>query len=188
MRTHNLREAVLSVITARALPLLFLGFIALNAHGANILFDTTNLGSNLFRFDYTFTGVTFQANQELDFMFVATEYSLLENPVVGSGFTPVTFQPNSPLGSPGIFGIFSPTGPQTPVGTFSVEAEFTGTGTPGSQPYEIDQYDASGGFEGVVGTGTAGSSSQTPEPTTMIAGVALIILSLVSRAGRTNRR
>jgi len=188
MRTHNLREAVISVITARALLLLLLGFTALTAHGATILFQTTNLGSNLFRFDYTFSGLTFQANQELDFMFAASNYSALENPVVGSGFTPVMFQPNSPLGSPGIFGIFSPTGPKTPLGSFSVEAVFTGTGAPGSQPYEMDQYDASGGFTGVVGTGTAAPASQTPEPTTMIAGIALIILGIVNRAGRTTRR
>src|SRR4051794_28013889 len=83
---------------------LTLGLFALTLPAAVINFTVTNVGANVFRYNYTVSAVTFQANQELDIRFDPALYSTLTSGVAPSGFSLDLFQPNNP---PQAFGDYS---------------------------------------------------------------------------------
>ena len=161
---------------------LSVGLLGGKLSASTILFTDTNLGGGLFRINYSLSGITFQANEALDITFPAAQFTLLQNGVAPSGFSVLLFQPNSPQGAPGVYSALALSGPVTPAGTFSVEALFTGTGSPGPQDFELDQFDSSGMFVSVVDTGT--TTPAVPEPGSLPIYAVLIIAGGVAQATR----
>ena len=109
-----------------------------------VQFQVTNLGQNLDRYNYFVSGLSFGANQELDIRFDPLLYSNLTNGVAGSGFSVLLLQPNNPPGAAGDYRAFTPTPIPSPTGPFSVDFTFLGSGTPGSQPFYLNQYSPTG--------------------------------------------
>src|SRR5437764_919742 len=64
-----------------------------NLAAANVSFDITNLGQNLYRYNYTVSGIQFQVNQELDIRFDPAKYGTLSNGIAPAGFDLLLLQP-----------------------------------------------------------------------------------------------
>jgi hypothetical protein len=147
-----------------------------------IKFQTTPLGGNLYQFDYTLTGFTFQANQELDFRFDPSVYGNLSNPVAPAIFQTGIFQTNNPPGASGDYWIYTTTDNPSTVGQFSVDAIYNGPGMPSSQQYVLYQFNDGGNLTGTIASGAANPA--IPEP----ASVGLTGLALVTGAYWFRRR
>ena len=165
-----------------AISLLLSAFLMVGyCHAGTILFQVTDLGPGapppLERYTYTYdmSGITLLANQELDIVFSAALYTTLSNGVVSSGFDLMLLQPNNPPGAPGHFSALALSNIGVVPGPWSVDFLFNGPGTPGSQPFFINQYDASGRFITTLESGTTQNSAQVPEPGTfMLLGLVVI--------------
>ena len=165
-----------------AISLLLSAFLMVGyCHAGTILFQVADLGPGvpppLERYTYTYdmSGITLLANQELDIVFSAALYTTLSNGVVSSGFDLMLLQPNNPPGAPGHFSALALSNIGVVPGPWSVDFLFNGPGTPGSQPFFINQYDASGRFITTLESGTTQNSAQVPEPGTfMLLGLVVI--------------
>ena len=159
----------------------FCGLVA-NASAATIDFTVTKLpAAGQFRYNYTVSGVDFLANQALDIQFAASLYSGLMNGVAGTGFQVLLLQPNNPPGVAGDYIALATLDHPSLAGPFSVDFTFLGTGTPGAQPFTIDQYSPSGMFVSTItsGTTTPRGGVGVPEP----GGFALSFLGLIVGGG-----
>jgi hypothetical protein len=152
-------------------------------HAGTILFQVTDLGPGasppLERYTYTYnmSGITLLANQELDIVFSAAFYGTLSNGVVSPGFDLILLQPNNPPGTPGHFSALALSNIGVVTGPWSVDFLFNGPGTPGSQPFFINQYDANGRLITTPPpeSGTTQNSADVPEPGTfMLLGLVVI--------------
>jgi hypothetical protein len=156
------------------------------AVGATVDVQVDNLGSGSYRYSYQLSGFAFQLNQELDFDFDPTLYSMLTNDVVGTGFDGIVFQPNNPPGAPGEFGISANMNNPSLAGPFSIDFKFLGSGVPsGQQPFSLNQFNADGSFVGTIETGTTTPVTGTtavPEPATaslVVLGVLVVLLGSI---------
>jgi hypothetical protein len=159
------------------------------ASAASVGYEVTDLGGNDFRYSYTFTGVTLQAQQEIDIRFDPALFGLLSNAVAPPQFDLLVLQPNNPPGSFGDYSVLSLINSPDLTGTFSVDVEFLGTGKPGSQPFFINQYDAAGALILSTPGGSTkplvpGDPGDVPEPATLW----LTVGSLIAARSRTVRR
>lgn len=169
--------------------LVFAGlFTTSTTYAGLIQYQDTNIGSTIggdtiYRYTFTVSGITLQANNELDIRFDPTQVKTLSNPTGGSGFNVLVLQPNSPLGSTGVFSALALV--NNPVFTpFTVDVTYLFPGKPGSQPYFVNEYDANHMFVRTLQTGvTVGTA--TPEPGTF--GLGGLLLALGS-AWRVHRR
>jgi len=143
------------------------------------------LGGNNFRYTYDFTSLSLQANQEVDIRFSPTLYSTLTNGIAGANFSLAVFQPNNPPGSFGDYAALALINNPSLTGPFRVDFTFLGTGTPGSQPFVINQYDAGGNFLSIVDSGsTAAPGGPVPEPATWLLGAAGLIFAAIAKSAR----
>ena len=166
--------------------------VALSAPAAIITFSTSlidNSGPNpIYRYTYNLTGAQITTNQEIDIRFNASQYGTLSNgqPSSNPNFSLLLFQPNTPPGAFGDYSLVALVTSPSMVGTFTVDFVWLGSGTPGSQPFFINQLDSLGGFVSQLESGTTQSS--VPEPSTLlIGGTALVALGLL-RQSRQRRR
>jgi len=150
---------------------LLVGLGAGSTSAGTIQFQVTPLGGDLYQYNYVVSGITFQANEELDIRFDPSLYGTLSNGLAPSGFDLALLQPNNP---PGVFGDYSAlaeiANPST-AGPFSVEVVFFGPGQPGTQPFFVKQYDQNGFFVSTIGAGFATQMPDTspmPEPSSLI--------------------
>lgn len=155
-----------------------MGALVTVAPAASISFEVTDLGGNQFRYSYTFTGLSLQANQEIDIRFDPALYANLSNGIAPPQFDLLVLQPNNPPGTFGDYSILSLINNPDLTGNFSVEFQFLGSGQPGAQPYLINEYDATGDFVGTVGRGmtqTAADPADVPEPQSLwLVGLSLL--------------
>ena len=154
-----------------------------------IQYTVTQLpGVAKYRYNYSVSGITFQANQDFDIQFPAALYSSLINGVAGSDFTLNVFDANNPPGVDGDYSALAKVNNPSLAGPFSVDFMFLGSGRPGAQNFTIDQFDANGNFVQTISSGTTvlgGGGSNVPEP----GGVTLSLLGLIAGAvWRTARR
>ena len=168
--------------------LVFAGlFTTSTSYAGLIKYSDTNIGTNVFgdaiyRYTFTVSGISLQANQELDIRFDPTHFKALSNPTGGAGFSLLVLQPNSPLGTTGVFSalalvnnpVFSP---------FTVDVTYFGVVDPGSQPYLVNQYDANHMFVSTLQTGVTVLAA-TPEPGTFGVGGMMLALGSVWRSMR----
>jgi hypothetical protein len=153
---------------------LWVGSIAVNLSAGTVNYEFTVLpfappadapaGSSMLQVTYLLSNFTFEANQELDIQFDPTLFGELSNGTTPSGFIVNLFQPNNPPGAPGDFSALNTSG-GTVTGSFSVDAVYLGSGSPGPQTYTIDQFDSQGNFVAQVSEGsTTPSNGAVPEP------------------------
>lgn len=151
---------------------LWAGLLAGSATAATIQYSVTNLSGNQYRYTYTFSGFTLQLNQAVDIDFDSTLYNTLSNGVVGTGFAVFIIQPNTPPGPGGVYTAEATVNNPSLAGPFSIDFLYTGIGTPGSQPFTIDQFDGSGGFVSQLDSGITAA----PEPGSFAFAVAGLLL------------
>jgi hypothetical protein len=168
----------------RWLPVLIVSVAGALSAGT-IQFQVTPLGGNLFQYNYSLSGITFQANEELDIRFDPSLYSNLSNGVAPSGFSVGLLQPNNP---PGVFGDYSAlalvNNPST-AGPFSVRVMFSGQGQPGSQPFFLNLFDPNGAFIASAGAGNTSAVGSVPEPASFTMSVfAFLLLAALWMARR----
>jgi hypothetical protein len=156
---------------------------------ANVAFDITSLGTNHYRYSYVVSGIQFQVNQELDIRFDPALYGTLSNGVAPAGFDLLLLQPNNPPGVSGDYSALSLVNNPSLSGTFSVEVVFLGNGTPGAQPFFINQLDANGSLLSVVTSGNSSSAAggSVPEPAGWTLAGAGFLLGGLWRAVRRRR-
>jgi len=143
------------------------------------------LGGTSFRYTYDFTTLSLQANQEVDIRFSPTLYSTLTNGVAGSGFSLAVFQPNNPPGAFGDYAALALVNNPSLTGPFRVDFTFLGAGSPGAQPFFINQYDAAGNFLRIVDSGTTTPpGGNVPEPATWLLGAAGLIFTAIAKSAR----
>jgi hypothetical protein len=156
----------------------FTGLLAGILPATTIQFQVTNLGQNLDRYTYFVSGITLQANQELDLRFSPSLYSNLTNGIAPSAYSLLLMQPNNPPGTSGDYRALALTNSPSLAGPFSVDFTFLGAGIPGPQPFFINQYSPSGLFLSTIESGSTTPFSQpgVPEPATFSLGcVALLV-------------
>ena len=89
----------------------------------------------------------------------------------------MVLQPDNPPGTAGDFRLFTSTG-ATVTGPFSIDFTFKGSGSPGSQPFFLNQYNVDGMLQSstLLGTTTASTQPGVPEPASFSLGcVALVV-------------
>src|SRR5258707_11741495 len=149
------------------------GLFSISLQAATVGFTVSPLGGNNFRYTYDFTGLSLQANQEVDIRFSPTLFSTLTNGIAGANFSLAVFQPNNPPGAFGDYAALALINNPPLTGPFRVDFTFLATGTPGSQPFFITQYDAQGNFLRVVDSGaTPPPRGNLPEPPNWLLGAA----------------
>jgi hypothetical protein len=159
--------------------LLWAGLFATNLSAATIQFQVSNLGGTTFRFNYVPSGFAFQVNQDLDIRFNPALYGTLSNAVVGGGFSALLLQPDNPPGSFGDYIALALVNNPSLAGPFSVDVIFKGSGTPGVQPFVINQFDPSGNFVSTITSGLTtplGGPASVPEPGSFSLGVLAMIV------------
>ena len=169
---------------------LLAGIVVANLSAAAIVqFQVTDLGGNLHRYNYAVSGFAFQQNQELAILFAPALYGTLSNGVAGSGFGLLLLQPNNPPGASGDYSALALVNNPSLAGPFRVDFIFKGSGTPGAQPYFINQYDANGNLISVVSSGTTTplGSPGVPEPGTFLLGSAALLMGAAVRTIRRSR-
>ena len=111
-----------------------------------IQYQVSPVSGNVYQFDYQLSGFTFQPHEELDIRFDPTLYGTLSNGIAPVGFSVILLQTNNP---PGEFGDYTATAqinnPST-TGLFEVQAVYLGPGTPGGQPFFLNQFNSDGVF------------------------------------------
>jgi len=167
------------------------GLFSLTLQAATVAFTVSTVGvsgsgDTIFRYQYNVTGLALLANQELDLRFSPALYSNLTNAVAPAGFSTALFQPNNPPGAFGDFSAFTTTNMPNVTGPFSVDFIFRGAGTPGSQPFLINQYDAAGLFLRVVDSGTTvpAGGPNVPEPATYLLSMGGLLFAGIARFAR----
>jgi len=155
---------------------------------ASVTFQISNLGSNDFRYDYLVSGIQFTQNEEFDVRFDPTLYGTLSNGQAPPGFDLLLLQPNNPPGTPGDYSAMALINNPSLSSGFHVTVHYLGTGTPGSQPYFINQLDASGRLLSVVDSGNTVAVGAVPEPVGWTLAMAGILFGGVLSAVRAKKR
>jgi hypothetical protein len=150
---------------------------------AQIEYTNTPLGGNSYRYTYSITGVTFTQYEGLDIRFDPTLFGTLSSPAAGSGFSTLVLQPNNPPGTFGdYYAIAQVSNPSLAV-SFQVSVTYLGAGTPGSQPFFVDQFDSNGNL---ISIASSGVTSQ-PEPSTLASGALGLIACTILVIRRRSR-
>lgn len=141
--------------------------------------STNGSGDSVYHYVYTLVGDPLLLNQEVEIRFAAGLYGLLSNGVAPAGFDLLLIQPNQPAGAVGRYSALATVDHLSLSGEFRVDAVFLGSGTPGPQPFAINQLDAQGGIVTL-------DVSSVPEPGTWWLGFSgLLAAGIVKRrAGR----
>jgi len=159
---------------------LWAGFFASSLAGITVDFQISNLGSNSFRYTYLVSGYSFLTNQELDIRFNPALYGTLSNGAAGGGFNLVLLQPNNPPGAFGDYSALALVDNPSLAGPFRVDVTFLGSGQPGSQPFFVNQFDASHNLVGQIASGVTG----LPEPASFwLAGLGALLMLARRRSG-----
>jgi hypothetical protein len=162
------------------------GILAGSLNAAAIQFQVTNLGLNSYRYNYTLSGFTLQANQELDIRFDPTVYASISNGVAPSDYDLLLLQPNNPPGTAGDYRAFALVNNPSLAGLFSVDFTLQNGASPGSQQFFINQYSQAGFL--ITSTPSGFTTSAIPEPATLSLGCLALILGGVARAARRKSR
>jgi hypothetical protein len=126
-------------------------------------------GEDLWRYEYKVEGNTFSQGQFVDVLFDPLLYgALTAGPSPGGDWDVAVLQQPAPVNLPpfdrGIFDAFALVNDPSIDGIFSVNFVYLGSGSPGSQPFEIYASDAAlleSGF-------TTPSGTVVPEPSTLL--------------------
>jgi hypothetical protein len=151
---------------------LFTLLLAGQLTAGSVQYQVADLGSNVFRYEFFPVGLGLMQFQDLDVQFDAALFGGLLNGVADSDFRLVVLQPNNPLGAPGSYSALALIDNPSLAGPFSVDVNWLGSGTPGSLPFFIHQFDASGRILETIGSGSLEPVAQVgaPEPSSWLLG------------------
>lgn len=147
-------------------------------------YQLSSLGSGQWRYAYTLQGEAPAAGFDgLTVYFDASQYSLVGNVSAPSGWDVLTVQPDQPLQGSGLVDLLhlagALAGAIAPV-QFSVDFDYIGAGTPGSQRFEL--YNLSP--FAVVQSGQTQPGKVAEPATGALAALALLLGASLSRARR----
>lgn len=151
-----------------------------------VLLDFAPGGGQIYRYSYTLSGATLLRNQEIDIRFEPANYRSLANAVAGPGFDVLLLQPDNPPGSPGDLSILALIDNPSLLSPFRVDAIYIGQGTPGPQPFSINQLDEDGRITSVIASGFA--QAPVPEPAGWMLGWLGLASLVFGKALRRLRR
>jgi hypothetical protein len=118
-----------------------------------------------------------ECSDEIAIDFDATVFSGISNGVAPTGFSVLLFQPNNPPQAPGDYAALAVVANPS-ASPFSVDFTLTGSGTPGPQTFNINEFNSSVLFEGVAQSPslTTPLVNNVPEPASalLIAGGIII--------------
>jgi hypothetical protein len=134
-------------------------------------------------YTYILSGFTLAQYQGVEIVFPVDSFGSLLDGVAGAGFTVSLLQPNVSPGVAGDYSVIAQIADPSLTGPFSVDFIYIGSGTPGAQQYFVNQYDQSGDFQGVLGSGST-VAYQTPEPGNMVLPGFLLVAGGVWQAVR----
>ena len=152
-------------------------------------YQVSDLGANVFRYEFLPSNLGLLQNQELDIQFDSTLFGSLFNGVADSDFRLLLLQPNNPPGALGDYSALALVDNPSLAGPFSVDVQWLGTGVPGGLPFLLHQFDASGRNLGMIGSGSvdmvgAPGSVETPEPASWLLGGMGLVIGGFLRMGR----
>lgn len=171
----------------RALCRLFAGIAAFSVllPAARIEYRATDIpdtvtGENLWSYTYWVSDFSFAANQGFTIGFDRTLFASLESPppAVNPSWNVITLQPDLNLPDDGAYDALALINNPSLADTFRVGFLFLGSGSPGSQPYTINQFNASGDWIAELDSGVTVPRRDTiiPEPSSG----ALLLLGLLT--------
>jgi hypothetical protein len=144
------------------------------------------MGDPIYRFTYTLSGGTLNADEELEIRFDAALYGALSNASAGADFDVMLFQPNNPPGSAGIYSALALINNPSLATPFLVDAVYFGQGTPPVQEFVINAYDATGAVSELESGTTV---ALVPEPATFASvGGMLVLIGWSWTVRRRSRR
>lgn len=156
------------------------------AHGALIDYTVTAVGPQSWQYNYTVTNDDEALIiDEFTIYFDRTLFSNLAIVQAPDGWDPLVIQPDLELPSDGFFDALALAfgiAPGVSLSGFSVAFTFLGTGTPGSQPFDIVDPQT---LAVVLSGFTSLAAQAVPEPSTMSL---LMLAGLVAGAQRVRRR
>jgi hypothetical protein len=171
----------------RLLP--FVSLLFLNGSLATTIeFEAVDLQNNLWQYNYFVSGRTFSADQDFTIFFDYHRYGQLQSPppAINSDWSVIVLQPDLKLPDNGAYDALALVDGASLADPFRVGFLFLGPGTPGSQPFTIDQFDAAGNLLQVLETGNTipRQQSPVPEPSSLL----LCLVGLRALLYRTARR
>jgi len=189
----------------RHLKLLLLALLALTttslwrpmpAQAITIFYQATDLadavpGEDLWQYSYTVTDFVFPMNWGFSIFFALGLYEDLEDPppVVNADWDVLSIQPDPNLPDDGFYDALALVDNASLADTFLVSFTWLGGGTPGSQPFTVNEFDEQGVcLQCPFLTGETVPVGQTvPEPSTVVlVGTGLLgIGRLIRRQGST---
>jgi hypothetical protein len=111
------------------------------AHASLISYDVTSLGGTTWRYDYTIANDSLEVPvEEFTVYFEAGSFLNLRSPAGPSNWDVLAVEPDTALPDDGFFDALALIGGLMPGGAqngFSIEFDFLGAGTPGSQFFEF---------------------------------------------------
>ena len=177
-------DGLISRIRAALLVLVLTGCLS----AAQITFITTPVAAG-WQNDYTFTGFSFAAGDDLQLFFDPAEYDQLLNGVAlpVSDWDLLLIQPQPAVPDNGRYDLLAVVDGPSFSGTFSIQYTVTGNAPPVAQPWQVVHFNSDFQPGPVLGSGTA-TTSGIPEPATIwfgITGLMLIVLGTTCpRRGR----
>ncbi len=166
---------------------LCVGLLSDTVIASSITFQVSDPPGGGETYTYFISGITLQANQDLELDFPPSLFASLWNGVAGNGFELLLLQPNNPPGTSGIYDVLALANNTDFTGSFSVDSAYTGPGQPGSQPYSINQFDAGGKFISEITSGMTEPANQvtSPEPASFpVIVIGLLVMGLALRSKR----
>ena len=142
-----------------------------NSYATTISYQATDLadttpGQDLWQYSYSVSGYTFNQNYGFTVLFDYSLYSNLEDPppFVNSDWDPIVLQPDPSLPADGTYDAQALVNNASLADPFTVSFVWLGSGTPGSQPFQV--YDPN--FETIEEGRTTSGAAAIPEPATLV--------------------
>lgn len=120
-------------------------------------------GEDRWRYNYAVTGRMFDADQGFSIYFDISLYRDLDISAhpANDDWDVLAFQPDENLPADGLYDALALVNGASLLNWFTVDFVFLGAGPPGSQPFDINQFDSQGNLVGVL---ESGFTTAIPEP------------------------
>ena len=155
----------------------------------SVHYQVVDLGSSVFRYEFVPINLGLMQFQELDVQFDPALFGSLSNGVADGDFRLMLLQPNNPLGASGDYSVLALIDNPSLAGPFSVDVNWLGSGIPGSLPFFIHQFDASGRILDTIDSGSLGAAGpvEAPEPASWLLGGSGLVIGGLLRMVRLPR-
>ena len=157
-------------------------------HAVVVTFEATDLadttpGEDLWRYVYGVSDFSPSPDVAVETLFDQTLYRSLQDPAPGvTGWDILTLQPDINLPDVGRYSALALSNGASLTEPFEVTFVWLGAPgtTPGSQPFEVNRFDAQGGFLDTLATGfTTPAAPTTPSPVPLPGTLALVLTGLL---------